>query len=123
MPRGGELDSSLGDGAGILVGSLIGTRIVAMLSTVFLAVFFTCFLFYTGTQMLLNFKPKASRTCPALPACLRRAWSLAFCRRWSALVAAFLGAVSVMVQRTGAPPSARRRHSDFRLRCSPPSAT
>jgi uncharacterized membrane protein YfcA len=49
---------------GILVGSLIGTRIVAMLSTVFLAVFFTCFLFYTGTQMLLNFKPKASRTLP-----------------------------------------------------------
>ena len=47
-----------------LVGSLIGTRIVAMLSTVFLAVFFTCFLFYTGTQMLLNFKPKASRTLP-----------------------------------------------------------
>lgn len=49
---------------GILIGSMIGTRVVAMLSTVFLAVFFTCFLFYTGTQMLLNFKPKASRTLP-----------------------------------------------------------
>ncbi|MBS0312780.1 MAG: sulfite exporter TauE/SafE family protein [Burkholderiales bacterium] len=49
---------------GILLGSMVGTRIVAMLSTLFLAVFFTCFLFYTGTQMLLNFKPKAHRTLP-----------------------------------------------------------
>ncbi|TAG82243.1 MAG: sulfite exporter TauE/SafE family protein [Betaproteobacteria bacterium] len=49
---------------GILLGALVGTRIVSMLSTQFLAVFFTCFLFYTGTQMLLNFKPKASRVLP-----------------------------------------------------------
>ncbi len=49
---------------GILVGSLVGTRIVSGLSTVFLAVFFTIFLFYIATQMLANFKPKASRTLP-----------------------------------------------------------
>ncbi len=49
---------------GILLGALIGTRIVSMLSTRFLMIFFTVFLFYTGTQMLLNFKPKASRTLP-----------------------------------------------------------
>jgi uncharacterized protein len=49
---------------GILLGALVGTRIVSMLSTQFLAIFFTCFLFYTGTQMLMNFKPKASRVLP-----------------------------------------------------------
>jgi uncharacterized protein len=49
---------------GILLGALAGTRVVSMLSTQFLAIFFTCFLFYTGTQMLLNFKPKASRVLP-----------------------------------------------------------
>jgi uncharacterized protein len=49
---------------GILIGAMVGTRIVAKLSTQFLGVFFTAFLFYTATQMLLNFKPKASRTLP-----------------------------------------------------------
>jgi uncharacterized protein len=49
---------------GILIGAMVGTRIVAKLSTQFLAIFFTAFLFYTATQMLLNFKPKASRTLP-----------------------------------------------------------
>jgi uncharacterized protein len=52
---------------GILVGAFIGTRVVASLSTRFLAIFFTCFLFYTATQMLVNFKPKASRTLPGKP--------------------------------------------------------
>lgn len=52
---------------GILLGAFIGTKIVASLSTKFLAVFFTCFLFYTATQMLVNFKPKASRTLPGKP--------------------------------------------------------
>lgn len=49
---------------GILAGSFLGTRLVASLSTVFLGVFFTAFLFYTATQMLANFKPKPSRTLP-----------------------------------------------------------
>ncbi len=49
---------------GILIGAFIGTRIVSSLSTQFLTIFFTAFLFYTGTQMLMNFKPKASRTLP-----------------------------------------------------------
>jgi uncharacterized protein len=52
---------------GILLGAFIGTKVVAMLSTRFLAIFFTCFLFYTATQMLVNFKPKASRTLPNVP--------------------------------------------------------
>ncbi|TAG06161.1 MAG: sulfite exporter TauE/SafE family protein [Betaproteobacteria bacterium] len=49
---------------GILLGAFIGTRVVSTLSTQFLAIFFTCFLFYTATQMLMNFKPKPSRTLP-----------------------------------------------------------
>jgi uncharacterized protein len=49
---------------GILLGAFIGTKVVSMLSTHFLAIFFTVFLFYTATQMLLNIKPKASRTLP-----------------------------------------------------------
>ena len=49
---------------GILVGTLIGARAVKHLSTAFLGIFFICFLFYTATQMLVNVKPKASRTLP-----------------------------------------------------------
>jgi len=49
---------------GILLGALAGTHLVAHLSTVFLGVFFTLFLFYTATQMLLDFRPKATRTLP-----------------------------------------------------------
>jgi uncharacterized protein len=52
---------------GILIGAFIGTKVVAELSTRFLAIFFTCFLFYSATQMLVNFKPKASRTLPGKP--------------------------------------------------------
>jgi uncharacterized protein len=55
---------------GILLGSFIGTHVVAKLSTQFLAIFFTCFLFYTATQMLVNMKPKASRTLPGKPGLL-----------------------------------------------------
>lgn len=51
---------------GILIGSFIGTRVVSHLSTTFLVIFFTVFLFYTATQMLVNFKPKASRTLPGV---------------------------------------------------------
>ncbi len=51
---------------GILVGSLVGARVVKHLSTAFLGIFFICFLFYTATQMLVNVKPKASRTLPGM---------------------------------------------------------
>ena len=49
---------------GILVGTFVGARVVKHLSTQFLGIFFICFLFYTATQMLVNVKPKASRTLP-----------------------------------------------------------
>ena len=49
---------------GIVVGGLIGSRVVSHLSTAFLAIFFICFMFYSATQMLINFKPKAARTLP-----------------------------------------------------------
>jgi len=51
---------------GILIGGLIGSRVVSHLSTAFLAIFFICFMFYSATQMLVNFKPKASRTLPGM---------------------------------------------------------
>lgn len=49
---------------GILLGTLVGTWIVAGLSTTFLKGFFVCFLYWVGTQMLLDIKPKASRDLP-----------------------------------------------------------
>ena len=49
---------------GLLIGTLIGSRVVSHLSTAFLAIFFICFMFYSATQMLINFKPKATRTLP-----------------------------------------------------------
>ena len=68
---------------GILVGSLIGTRIVAMLSTVFLAVFFTCFLFYIPAPRCCSTSSRKRRElCPALPDCLSQVWWSASSRRW-----------------------------------------
>jgi uncharacterized membrane protein YfcA len=49
---------------GILTGTLLGSLLAARLSTGFLKVFFVCFLFYVGTQMLLNLRPKPSRQLP-----------------------------------------------------------
>ena len=49
---------------GILIGGLLGSRAVSYLSTLFLTIFFICFMFYSATQMLINFKPKAARTLP-----------------------------------------------------------
>ena len=42
---------------GIVTGTLLGSVLAAQLSTHFLKVFFVVFLFYVGTQMLLNIKP------------------------------------------------------------------
>ena len=53
---------------GIVTGTLLGSYIAAQLPSAFLKVFFVVFLFYVGTQMLLNIKPKASRQLPAWPA-------------------------------------------------------
>jgi uncharacterized membrane protein YfcA len=49
---------------GILAGTLLGSLAAAWLSDAGLKVFFTVFLFYAATQMLLGFKPKPSRPMP-----------------------------------------------------------
>ncbi len=51
---------------GIVIGTLLGTVLAAQLSTQFLKGFFVLFLFYVGTQMLLDIRPKASRSLPGL---------------------------------------------------------
>jgi uncharacterized membrane protein YfcA len=52
---------------GIITGTLLGSVLAADLSTAFLKVFFVVFLFYVGTQMMLDIKPKAARELPGLP--------------------------------------------------------
>lgn len=49
---------------GILLGTLVGSLVAAKLSDGGLKIFFTLFLFYAATQMLLGFKPPASRQLP-----------------------------------------------------------
>lgn len=49
---------------GIIIGTYLGAWIASILSTHFLRAFFGFFLYYVGTQMLLNIKPKASRSLP-----------------------------------------------------------
>jgi uncharacterized membrane protein YfcA len=49
---------------GILLGTLAGSLVAAKLSDGGLKIFFTVFLFYAATQMLLGFKPPASRQMP-----------------------------------------------------------
>ncbi len=49
---------------GILIGTFGGTYLAAALSGTFLTAFFACFLYYVAIQMLLNLKPKPSRTIP-----------------------------------------------------------
>ena len=51
---------------GILVGTFLGSCLAARMSTGFLKVFFVLFLYYVGTQMLLNRKPKATAQIPGL---------------------------------------------------------
>lgn len=52
---------------GILVGTFCGSWVASQLSTDFLKVFFSFFLLFVGTQMLLDFKPKAAREIPGIP--------------------------------------------------------
>lgn len=52
---------------GILLGTFSGTWIAAQLSSRFLTFFFSLFLFYVATQMVLNIKPLPSRELPSLP--------------------------------------------------------
>lgn len=52
---------------GILIGTLLGSLAAAWLSDTWLRAFFTLFMFYAATQMLLGFKPTPSRGLPAWP--------------------------------------------------------
>lgn len=52
---------------GILVGTLLGSLAAAWLPDTGLKIFFTLFLFYAATQMLLGFKPTPSRQMPGWP--------------------------------------------------------
>jgi uncharacterized membrane protein YfcA len=52
---------------GVITGTLLGSVLAAYLSAFFLKVFFVVFVFYVGTQMLLDIKPKAARELPGLP--------------------------------------------------------
>jgi uncharacterized protein len=49
---------------GILVGSLIGAQIAVAVPGKLLGIFFAIFVAFSATQMLLNRKPKPSRTMP-----------------------------------------------------------
>jgi len=49
---------------GIVAGSLAAALIAGLIPTRPLAVFFTAFMFYAATQMLLGTKPKSARTLP-----------------------------------------------------------
>lgn len=49
---------------GILFGTLTGTVLAGSLSTRPLSIFFTAFVYFAATQMLLNIKPKPTRQLP-----------------------------------------------------------
>ena len=49
---------------GILLGTLLGTRIASMVPTRALGLIFTVFICYVSVQMILNVKPKAHRELP-----------------------------------------------------------
>lgn len=49
---------------GIVVGTLLGAVLATVLSTEFLKGFFVLFVFYVGTQMLLDFRPPPARALP-----------------------------------------------------------
>lgn len=49
---------------GIVAGTLAGAFLAMVLSTGFLKAFFVLFVFYVGTQMLLDFRPPPARALP-----------------------------------------------------------
>ena len=51
---------------GVVIGTLLGSVLAAYLSAYFLKAFFVLFVFYVGTQMLLDIKPKPARELPGL---------------------------------------------------------
>lgn len=49
---------------GIVLGTLLGAQLAALLPTKSLAIFFSVFMAYVSLQMIANVKPKPSRTLP-----------------------------------------------------------
>lgn len=49
---------------GILLGTALGAAIVAYIATLYLTIFFIVFVYFSATQMLLGYKPDASREYP-----------------------------------------------------------
>jgi uncharacterized protein len=49
---------------GVLLGTFAGTFIASRVATLPLAIFFGCFMAYVSIQMILNVKPKPSRSLP-----------------------------------------------------------
>jgi uncharacterized membrane protein YfcA len=49
---------------GIVIGTLLGSGLAALLSSSFLALFFAVFVSFAATQILLDIKPKPSRQLP-----------------------------------------------------------
>lgn len=50
---------------GILLGTAVGALIVGYVGTFYLAVFFVLFVYFAATQMLVGFKPDATRNYPS----------------------------------------------------------
>ena len=50
---------------GILLGTALGALIVAYVATFYLAIFFVLFVYFAATQMLIGFKPEATRDYPS----------------------------------------------------------
>jgi uncharacterized membrane protein YfcA len=55
---------------GIIFGTLLGTWLTSMMSTLILKVIFIGFAYFVATQMLMNIKPKPSRQLPGTPGLL-----------------------------------------------------
>ena len=63
--HGGVLWSIVGQMCpGVIVGAIIGTFLAANLNSLYLAIFFSAFMFYVSIQMFLNRQPEPSRTIP-----------------------------------------------------------
>ena len=52
---------------GLVVGTLLGTFVADRLASKYLAIFFVAFVYYAAVQMLVDMKPKPTRTVPGWP--------------------------------------------------------
>jgi uncharacterized membrane protein YfcA len=70
---------------GILAGTLLGSLAAAWLSDSWLKAFFTVFLFYAATQMLLGFKPKPTREIPGWPGMTLAGGAIGLVSSWAGI--------------------------------------